>query len=78
MNVIHHYGIFHNDLSKDNIMLHFLTYKPNVVYISVCDWGEAVHMQEVIRSMYAFSKERFHQHEENALVGGPKIIFCSR
>jgi RIO-like serine/threonine protein kinase len=40
MNEIHHCGILHNDLSKDNIMLHFLTYKPNVVYIGVCNWGE--------------------------------------
>ncbi len=27
MNAIHHSGILHNDLSKDNIMLHFLTDK---------------------------------------------------
>jgi hypothetical protein len=32
-NVVHHCGILHNDLSKDNIMLHFLPNKPNVVYI---------------------------------------------
>ncbi len=31
---------FANDLFKDNIMLHFLTNKPNVMYIGVCDWGE--------------------------------------
>jgi hypothetical protein len=29
-------------------------------------------MQKVIPSMYAFSRARFHQCEENALVGGPK------
>ncbi len=23
LNVVHHFGILHNDLSKDNIMLHF-------------------------------------------------------
>jgi hypothetical protein len=42
MNAIHHYGILHNKLSKDNIMLHFLINKPNYVYIGVCDWGEAI------------------------------------
>jgi tRNA A-37 threonylcarbamoyl transferase component Bud32 len=75
MNVMHHSGIFHNDLSKDNIMLQFITYKPNVVYIGVCDWGEAIHMQEMTPSMYALSKARFHQCEENALVGGPPKKF---
>jgi RIO-like serine/threonine protein kinase len=37
MNGIHHCGILHNDLSKDNIMLIFLLDKLNVVYIGVCD-----------------------------------------
>ncbi len=31
----------HKPLSKDNIMLHFPPNKLNVVYIGVCDWGEA-------------------------------------
>jgi hypothetical protein len=37
MNAIHHCGILHNNLFKDNIMLHFPPDKPNVVYIGVCD-----------------------------------------
>jgi hypothetical protein len=38
MNVVYHNRILHvNDLSKNNIMLHFLSNNPNVVYISVCD-----------------------------------------
>jgi RIO-like serine/threonine protein kinase len=37
MNVIHHFGILHKDLSKNNIMLHFLLYKPDVVYIGICN-----------------------------------------
>jgi serine/threonine-protein kinase RIO1 len=37
MNAVHHCEILHNDLSKDNIMLHFSSDKPNVVYIGVCD-----------------------------------------
>jgi hypothetical protein len=35
MNAIHHSRILHNDLFKDNITLHFLLNKPNVVYIVV-------------------------------------------
>ncbi len=34
MNATHHCGIFHNNLSEDNIMLHFLGNKPNVMYIA--------------------------------------------
>jgi tRNA A-37 threonylcarbamoyl transferase component Bud32 len=54
MNVVHRFGILHNDLSKDNIMLHFLTYKPDVMYIGVYDWSEARCMQEVNPSFYVF------------------------
>ncbi len=58
MNVVHHYGIFHNDLSKDNIMLHFLVNKPDVLYIGVCDWGEVGCLQDVTPSLYGFTKEQ--------------------
>ncbi len=57
-NIIHYCGILHNDLSKDNIMLHFLTNKRNVVYISVCNWGEVEHLQKVMPSLYGFAKEQ--------------------
>ncbi len=58
MNAIHHCGILHNDLSKDNIMLHFPLDKLNVVYIGVCNWGEVGHLQEVLPSLYGFAKEQ--------------------
>ncbi len=44
MNAVYHCGILHNNLSKDNIRLHFLLDKPDVVYIGLCDWGEAKHL----------------------------------
>jgi hypothetical protein len=37
MSAIYHYENLHNDLFKDNIMLHFLANKPNVVYIGIYD-----------------------------------------
>jgi hypothetical protein len=43
--------ILQNDLSKDNIMLHFLIDKLNVMYIGVCDWGETKCMQKVTPSL---------------------------
>ncbi len=58
MNVIHHFGILHNNLSKDNIMLHFPTNKLNVVYIGVCDWGEFECLQNMTPSLYGFAKEQ--------------------
>jgi hypothetical protein len=58
MNVEHHYEILHNGLSKDNIMLHFSLDKSNVVYISMCDWGEVGHLQEVMPSLYGSAKEQ--------------------
>ncbi len=76
MNVVYHHGIFH-DLSKDNIMLHFPTDKPNVVYIGVCNWGETRHLQEVTPSLYGSTKE---QDATNAKKlhwwVAPKLFFC--
>jgi hypothetical protein len=47
MNVVHHFGILHNDLSKDNIMLHFSLDKLNDEYITICNWGEVECLQKV-------------------------------
>jgi hypothetical protein len=74
MNAIHHYGILHNNLSKNNIMLHFPTNKSNVVYIGLCDWGEIGHMQKVTLCLYV---PKYHQHKENVLMGGSINIFYS-
>jgi tRNA A-37 threonylcarbamoyl transferase component Bud32 len=57
INTLHHFEILHNDLSNDNIMLHFLPDKPNFMYIGVYDLGEAEHLQEVMPSLYGFPKE---------------------
>ncbi len=57
-NIIHHCGILHNDLSKDNIVLHFPPNKLDVVYIGVCNWGEVKHLLKVTPSLYGFAKEQ--------------------
>ncbi len=75
MNVIHHSGILHNDLSKDNIMLHFLIDKLNVVYISMCDWGEVGHLQEVTPSLYGFVKEQDPTNAKKNIGGLPYNCF---
>jgi hypothetical protein len=71
MNAIHHCGILHNNLSKDNIMLYFPTKKLDVVYISMCDWGEIGRLQET-PSLYGFAKEQDATNaKKNAVVGCP-------
>jgi hypothetical protein len=37
MNALHHSWVLHNEVFKDNIMLHFLSNKANVVYIVIGD-----------------------------------------
>ncbi len=39
-------------------MLHLMFKKSNVVYIGVCDWGEAKRLQEVTPSLYGFAKDQ--------------------
>ncbi len=47
----------------------------NVVYIGMCDWGEAGHLQEVSPSLYGFVKEHdVINAKKNALVNCPKIV----
>ncbi len=58
MNAICHSRILHNNLSKDNIILHFPLNKLDVVYIDMCDWGEVGHLQELMPSLYGFTKEQ--------------------
>jgi hypothetical protein len=60
MNAIHHSGILHNDLSKDNTMLHFPVDK-----LGMCDWGEVGRLQEVTPSLYGFAKEQNATNAKN-------------
>ena len=39
MDVVHSQRLLHNDLSPNNVMLHFPKHKSDAVYIGVCDWG---------------------------------------
>ncbi len=75
MNVVHHCGILHNDLSKDHIMLHFPLDKLNVVYISMCDWGEPRCLQEVMPSLYGFAMEQYAAIIKNCVGGLLQICF---
>jgi hypothetical protein len=56
MNAVHIAGHLHNDLSPDNIMLHFPA-DESLVYIGVCDWGMTTLATEPIKSLYTFTAE---------------------
>jgi serine/threonine protein kinase len=44
--------VLHNDLSPNNVLLHFPINDDNVVNIEVCDWGLATWTGEVAPSLY--------------------------
>jgi hypothetical protein len=74
MNAIHHCGILHNNLFKENILF-FLVNKLDVVYKKMCDYGEVKCLQEVMRSLYGFAKEQNATNtKKKVLVGCPIIV----
>jgi hypothetical protein len=41
MNNVYHCHTLHNDMSPDNVLLHFPPNSPDKVYIGICDWAMA-------------------------------------
>ena len=54
MNEVHKSNNLHNDLSPDNILLHFPP-DESQVYIGVCDWGMTTKSTEPMQSLYTFT-----------------------
>ena len=44
--------VLHNDLSPNNVLLHFPINNDNVINIGICDWGLATWTHEVAPSLY--------------------------
>ncbi|KAG0571933.1 hypothetical protein KC19_VG055000 [Ceratodon purpureus] len=61
IDAVHKYGYLQNDLSPDNILLHFLE-DESKIYIEVCDWGLMTKTLENRRSPWVF--DIVHQMEE--------------
>ena len=55
MDEVHKSGNLHNDLSPENVLLHFPRDESRV-YIGVCDWGMTSKSSEPIKSLYTFTK----------------------
>ena len=54
MNEVHKSNNLHNDLSPDNILLHF-PLDESQVFIGVCDWGMTTKATEPMQSLYTFT-----------------------
>jgi len=75
MHAVHNSGYLHNDISLDNIMLHFPSDESRI-YIGVCDWGMTIYAFEALKSLYVFTSQR---EMDNALRARwwmtPKITY---
>jgi hypothetical protein len=57
MSEVHMSNNLHNDLSLDNILLHFPEDESRI-YIGVCDWGMTTKAIEPMKSLYTFTSEQ--------------------
>ena len=52
INNVHHCYTLHNDMSLDNILLHFLPNSPDKAYIDICNWAMAGNFNVLKESLY--------------------------
>jgi serine/threonine protein kinase len=52
MNNVHHCHALHNDMSPDNVLLHFPPNSEDKVYIGICDWAMAGNFNDLKESLY--------------------------
>jgi hypothetical protein len=52
MNNIHHCHTLYNDMSPDNVMLHFPPNSADKVYIGICDWAMVGNFNDLKESLY--------------------------
>ena len=41
VDIVHKHDVLHKCLNPNNVMLHFLQGRENMIFIGVCDWGMA-------------------------------------
>jgi serine/threonine protein kinase len=58
MNHVYHCHTLHNDMSPNNIMLHFPPNSADKVYIGICDWAMAGNFNDLKESLY------IHENQE--------------
>jgi serine/threonine protein kinase len=66
MNNVHHCHTLHNDMSPDNVLLHFPPNSKDKVYIGICDWAMAGNFNDLKESFYIHESQeartRIMQH----------------
>jgi serine/threonine protein kinase len=66
MNNVHHCHTLHNDMSPDNVLLHFPPNSEDKVYIGICDWAMAGNFNDLKESLYIHesqeARNRVMQH----------------
>jgi serine/threonine protein kinase len=66
MNNVHHCHTLHNDMSPDNVLLHFPPNPLDKVYIGICDWAMAGNFNDLKESLYIHesqeARNRVMQH----------------
>jgi hypothetical protein len=64
LNNIHHCHTLHNDMSPENVMLHFPPNSADKVYIGICDWAMAGNFNDL--------KESLWEHK------GPRLLMAAQ
>jgi hypothetical protein len=59
MNNVHHCHTLHNDMSSDNVLLHFPPNSLDKVYIGICDWAMAGNFNDLKDSLYIHKSEDY-------------------
>ena len=52
INNVHHCHTWHNDMSPDNVILHFPPNSVDKAYISICDWAMVGNFNHLKESLY--------------------------
>jgi serine/threonine protein kinase len=75
MDEVHKSHNLHNDISPDNILLHFPE-EESKVYIGVCDWGLVTKSTEPMKSFYTFrNKKSKDEKMEGRWWVDPTIVY---
>jgi RIO-like serine/threonine protein kinase len=58
MNNVHYCHTLHNDMSPNNVLLHFPPNSEDKVYIGICNWAMAGNFNDLKESLYIHENRR--------------------
>lgn len=78
MNEVHKSHNLHNDLSPDNILLHF-PLDESQIFIGICDWGMTTKLDEPMQSLYTFTNaNEMAKTMEKRWWVDPRIVYLHK